>query len=296
MDPVSTDSTSDAVEQMKRTKWADDFIQNGMVTVEDALEVDFCEKVIAERLREAGTDPEDRSTWKRGWHALPASTAYPLSRVAPKAADALFEIVGASETLEFYAVPDNLIVNFPDRDTPWWPPSRWDTPGAGWHKDGDWFRHFLDSPEQAMLGIIFWRDVTERQGPTYVAMDSVAPVARFLSDHPEGLEPPLPVSSLVAQCRDFRPMTGRQGTIVWMHPFVVHCASVNATERLRIISNTSVMKRTPVRLSGEGTRTPLERSILNALDVDEFEFFPSGPRGRIDSEREKRWRAADSAK
>jgi hypothetical protein len=274
-------------------KWADEFLRTGMVAVQDALRTDFCEKVIAERLRGAGFDEHDRSTWGRGWHSLPASTAYPLEKVAPDAARALFEIVGEAETLKFYGLPDNLIVNFPDPDTPWWPPSRWESPGAGWHKDGDWFRHFLDSPEQALLGIVFWRDVTERQGPTYVVADSISPVAKLLANHPEGLEPPLPIKPIVGRCRDFRPLTGRQGTIVWAHPFMLHSASVNSTDRLRIISNTSVMKREPLRLSGDHVRTRLEQSILNALHVDELDFQISGNRARVSSERERRWGTSD---
>ncbi len=263
-----------------------------MITVEDALESDFCEEVVGKCLRGAGVDEHDASTWGRGWHSLPASTAYPLEEVAPSAARALFEVVGDAKTLKFYGLPDNLIVNFPDPDTPWWPPSSWESPGAGWHKDGDWFRHFLDSPEQALLGIVFWRDVTERQGPTYVVADSISPVARLLANHPEGLAPPLPMKAIVARCRDFRPLTGRQGTIVWAHPFLVHSASVNSTDRLRIISNTSVMKLEPLRLAGEDARTPLEQSILNALHVDEFDFQPTGDRGRVDSERARRWRTS----
>lgn len=31
-----------------------------------------------------------------------------------------------------------------------------------------------------MLGIIFWRDVTERQGPTYLLSDSIPAVTRLL--------------------------------------------------------------------------------------------------------------------
>ena len=98
------------------------------------------------------------------------------------------------------------------------------------------------------------------------------------------------IKPIVALCRDFRPLVGRQGTIVWAHPFLVHSASVNSTDRLRIISNTSVMKLEPLRLSGEDVKTPLEQSILNALHVDEFDFQPSGDRSRVDSERARRWR------
>ncbi len=273
-------------------QWSDDFLRNGMIVVEDALEPEFCEEVISKRFREMGFDENDPSSWEQGWHSLPVSTAYSLERVAPTAARALFEIVGQPETLSFYGLPDNLIVNFPDPEASWWPASQWDSPGAGWHKDGDWFRHFLDSPEQAMLGIVFWRDVTEHQGATYVALDSITPVARLLAGHPEGLDPPVPVKDIVTQCHDFRPMAGRQGTIVWAHPFMVHTASVNATDRLRIISNTSVMKREPLRLSGAGPRTALERSILNALDVEELDFRTAGRRDRVESERDRNWKTS----
>lgn len=270
--------------------WASEFLRNGMVVVEGALDRDFCETVIAARLADLGVVEEDRSTWRTGWHNTPATTAYPLESVAPKAAEALFEIVGDPETLKFHGLPDNLIVNFPDPTADWWPPERFDSPGSKWHKDGDWFRHYLDSPEQAMLGIVFWRDVTYRQGATYLAVDSIPAVARRLAAHPEGFEPPVPVADIVSACRDFRALTAPQGTIVWAHPFIVHSASVNATNSMRIISNTSVMKREPLRFSGPGPRTLLEKSVLAALNLSELEFEPTGQRSRVLSEREGRWR------
>jgi hypothetical protein len=193
--------------------------------------------------------------------------------------------------LAFGDLPDNLIVNFPDPAATWWAPDEWEAPGAGWHKDGDWFRHFLDSPEQGILGIVFWRDVTERQGPTYVVADSVAPVARLLLDHPEGVDPPVPVRAIVAASHDRRALTGAQGTIVWAHPFIVHSSSVNATDRLRIISNTTAMLRRPPRFAGPGERTPVERVVLAALGVEALDFVASGERKRIVPERERRWRS-----
>jgi hypothetical protein len=260
-----------------------------MVVVEAALDPEFCENVIARRLGEIGVVESDRSTWLSGWHNLPATTTYPLADVAPAAAAALDEIVGGRSELAFHDLPDNLIVNFPDPDARWWPPDEWDARNARWHKDGDWFRHFLDSPEQGLLGIVFWRDVDERQGATYVVADSIAPVARLLAAHPEGIAPPVPVHDIVAASGDRRALTGRQGTIVWAHPFLVHSASVNATDRLRIISNTSVMLRRPPVFSGPGPRTALERVVLDALGVDELEFRVTGDRARVVSERERRW-------
>jgi hypothetical protein len=210
--------------------------------------------------------------------------------VAPRAAEVLSGLVGAG-TVQFSGVQDNLIVNLPDADTPWFGPSDWWGDAAGWHKDGDWFRHFLDSPEQALLVVVFWRDVVERQGATYVAIDSIGPVARLLADHPEGLDPPAlggPVREILAGCRDFRALTGRQGDIVFAHPFLLHTASVNALTVPRVISNSSVMLCDPMCFDRADDRyTAVERSILAALGVDSFDFRATGPRGREDPRRRR---------
>lgn len=270
---------------------AEEFVRNGMVAVEDALAPEFCEAVVAARLAEIGVDERDRATWPTGRQHLAATTVYPLAEVAPAAAEVLHELVGGRDALTFGDLPDNLIVNYPDPQATWWAPHERDAPGASWHKDGDWFRHFLDSPEQGILGIIFWRDVTERQGATYIVADSIAPIARFLQAHPAGVNPGgFPIHDVLATARDFRALTGRQGTVVWAHPFIVHTASVNATDRLRVISNTTAMLREPLRFSGDGARTPVERVVLDALGTDSLEFRIAGERERIVPERERRWK------
>jgi hypothetical protein len=274
--------------------WSDEFLSTGMVVVEDALAPDFCEEVIARRFSELGISDSDSSTWPKGWQNLPVTTAYPLEDVAPSAAAALFELVGPKESLSFYNVPDNLIINFPDDPDLWWPPQLQHSAQAHWHKDGDWFRHFLDSPEQGMLGIIFWRDVAENQGPTYVLSDSIALVAELLAAHPEGLDPPIPILDIIDKSQQPMPLTGRQGTVVWAHPFLVHSSSINASDRMRIISNTSVVMRDPIELSGPNV-TPLGQSVLNALGVSGLDWRVSGKRERVVSERERRWRATDDA-
>jgi hypothetical protein len=277
-------------------RWGAEFVANGMVAVEDALDAAFCEEVVARRLADVGVDEVDRRTWPVGRHNMAATTSYPFDEVAPLALTALHELVGGADAVAFAGVSDNLIVNYPD-PAPWWPPQRWDAPSAGWHKDGDWFRHFLDSPEQGILGIIFWRDVTERPGPTYVAADSIGPIARFLAEHPEGIEPgSFPIREVLSGCRDFRPLTGRQGTVIWAHPFMVHTASTNATDRLRIISNTTAVLRRPLTFSDPGPRTPVEQVVLNALGVDELDFRITGDRQRIESERERRWKTEREAR
>jgi hypothetical protein len=271
----------------------DAFLRDGWVALPEALDAAWCEERVAEGLARLGVDEDDRATWPVGWHNTAPTGAPPIDDLAPAAAEVLHALVGGPGAIRFAGLPDNLIFNFPDPGATWWPPERWSTPGAGWHKDGDWFRHFLDSPEQGILGIVFWRDVTERQGPTYVAADSVGPVARYLRDHPEGVAPGgVPIDRILGECHKFRALTGEQGTIVLAHPFLVHTASVNATDRIRVISNTAVMLREPLRFDRvDGPPTPVEELILRGLGVDRLDFAATGSRERIPSERERRWRS-----
>ncbi len=71
-------------------------------------------------------------------------------------------------------------------------PAPWQPPSAqvkGWYKDGDWFVHFLDSPEQGLLTIVVWSDIRPTGAGRSSPATSVPVVARFLAEHPEGVRP-----------------------------------------------------------------------------------------------------------
>lgn len=271
----------------------EDFFSAGFVAIEGAMDSAFCESVVASAFARMDMDEMDRATWPIGRTNLAVTRNWDLDQVAPRAAAVLDELVG-SDAVAFSGVQDNLIVNLPDPASSWWPPADGARHVTGWHKDGDWFRHFLDSPEQGLLVIIFWRDVDEDQGATYIACDSIAPIARLLADHPQGMDPSElkePTERIIADCSDFRALTGRQGTIAFAHPFLVHTASVNGTTRPRLISNSSVMLREPMRFDrSDGAHSVLEQSILHHLGVDKLPFRPSGTRRKITSQRADRWR------
>lgn len=50
----------------------------------------------------------------------------------------------------------------------------------GWHVDGDFFVHFLDSPEQALLVIPCWSDVESNGGATWVTNDGIPRIGKIL--------------------------------------------------------------------------------------------------------------------
>ena len=49
-----------------------------------------------------------------------------------------------------------------------------------WHNDGDWFTHFLDSPEQALLVIPLFSDIKPKGGGTVICTDGIKLVAQLL--------------------------------------------------------------------------------------------------------------------
>ena len=161
----------------------------------------------------------------------------------------------------------------------------------GWHKDGDFFRHFLDSPEQGLLGIVIWSDIEPQSGGTFAAGDSVGPIARHLANHPDGL---LPVEAgfgdLIHQCSDFVEFTGRAGDVVLLHPYILHAASSNPSGRPRFITNPNVTLAEPMSFNRDDPAgySPVELAVLRALGVQRLDFRPTAPRERVVPEREAR--------
>jgi len=159
---------------------------------------------------------------------------------------------------------------------------------AGWHKDGDFFRHFLDSPEQGLLTIVLWSDIEHRGGGTFVAPDSVAPVARLLAERREGVLPDdLHYDELISQCTSFVEITGRLGDVVLMHPYMLHAVSQNHRGTARFITNPPIALREPMRFdrADPTERSPVERAVLRALGVERLDYRPAAARESVVPER-----------
>ena len=84
---------------------------------------------------------------------------------APKLWDAMCDLLGGPDKIcgGGSSWGHGLIVNLGDVEgcTEWLEPTELD----GWHVDGDFFTHFLDSPEQALLVVPMFTDVEKEQGP-----------------------------------------------------------------------------------------------------------------------------------
>jgi hypothetical protein len=51
---------------------------------------------------------------------------------------------------------------------------------TNWHCDGDFFVHFLDSPEQALLVIPCWSDVESNGGATWISNEGIPKIGKML--------------------------------------------------------------------------------------------------------------------
>src|SRR5688572_7943317 len=164
----------------------------------------------------------DPTTWPSGRMRPPESQRVSFESIAPKAWQAACELVGGAERiLEPCTWGDGFIINFGrEPGLEWHPPSATLREWNNWHKDGDFFRHFLDSPEQGLLVIGVFSDIEPGGGGTYLACDSVGHIARYLAEHPEGALPRgTPAQEIVGKCKDFVEATGNIGDVYLLHPF-----------------------------------------------------------------------------
>ncbi|GIX07519.1 MAG: hypothetical protein KatS3mg115_1922 [Candidatus Poribacteria bacterium] len=268
------------------------FLEKGYVHLEQVFPRELAEEWRALAFKRLGYDPDDPSTWVEARVHLPTLHRVRVKDVAPQAWGAICDLLGGEERIanaEHYSWGDGFIINFRlGADREWVPPG---PEVRGWHKDGDFFRHFLDSPEQGLLTIVIWSDIAPRSGGTFVATDSVPIVARFLAEHPEGVLPgQFPFQEMIRECREFVELTGRAGDVVLLHPYILHSASYNPSGRARFITNPPVALREPMNFNrpDPSEYSPVELAVLRGLGVKRYAFRPTAPRERIVPERVRR--------
>jgi hypothetical protein len=258
------------------------FLTRGHIVLHDCFPRDFAEQRTALAFERLDYDPNDPTTWQKKRIHMPAVEHTPMEILAPKAWQAACELLGGEERIHPCQLGNGFIINFGiGADQPWQPPS---AESPGWHKDGGFFRHFLDSPEQGLLTLILWSDIEPQGGGTFVACDSVPPVARYLCDHPEGtVLSDYNFGSLVSECNDFIEATGKIGDIVLLHPFMLHASSQNHSGKPRFLTNPPVQLKEPMNFDRPDPRdySLVEQAILRGLGVNRLEHEITGVRGRV---------------
>lgn len=270
------------------------FLDKGYLVLHDCLDTTIANRWIEEAYERLGYDKDNPATWQKDIIWMDHKNQLPVRDLAPRAWAAILDVVGGEDRLESQVMQieskhfstidssiwsDAFIVNFhKGADQPWQPPS---AKVGGWHKDGSYFKHFLDSREQALLTIVLWSDMLHQGGGTFVAPDSVRLMARYLSEHPEGVNPKdFKFQEMISQCTQFEEITGKAGDFVILHPFMLHASSQNVIGKPRFMSNPPIVLKEPMNLNRENSEdfSLLERATLHYLGLERLDFRPAALR------------------
>ena len=274
------------------------FLDKGYLVIKGALDPAQAQPWIDRAYARLGYSPTDPSTWEKDIVWMDHENHALIRDMAPKAWDALLDVIGGEDRLEpeVYQMPptghftsvnsfewtDAFIVNFRrGADQPWQPPS---PATKGWHKDGSYFRHFVDSREQALLTIVCWSDMRHQGGGTFVAPDSTRVIAKLLAEHPEGIPAQaFDFKAIAAQCTQFEEITGAAGDFVILHPYMLHASSQNVLGLPRFMSNPAIILKEPMNLNRENPAdfSLLEKATLHYLGVDRLDFQPQHQREAV---------------
>jgi hypothetical protein len=272
---------SSSLEAVFSAEELEGFHSDGYILIREAFPKAKAEAMVDMLWARCGYDPEDPETWTEARIGMPAMHHVAVQDFAPRAWAGICQLMGGAERVVQPARwGDSFITQFGILPGECWQPP---SPAVGgWHKDGDFFRHFLDSPEQGLLEIVFWTDVQPGGGATFVAFDSIPVVAQRLLGHPEGLLPAeLNEAGMVRECRRFGELTGRAGDVALIHPYMLHTGSPNPLHCPRVITNPPMVFREPMRFDDPEQMSPVESAIMRALGVERLDFRPTSPREAV---------------
>jgi hypothetical protein len=259
-----------------------DFIENGFLKIESGFPAEVAHEWAGTAFDRLGIDADDKSTWNVDRVHMPGSRSVGVAEFAPKVWAAACELCGGEDrVVSPWKWGNGFIVNLGERSSEPWQAASAECPG--WHKDGDFFLHFLDSPEQGLLTLVLWTDVVHQGGPTYLAADSVGVIARYMANHPEGVEPNgFDFKARIRECERFTEATGKAGDVYLIHPYAMHAVSQNILRVARIITNPPITLREPMQFDRpDGAYSPVERAVLAGLGVERYSFTPAAERRKI---------------
>jgi hypothetical protein len=231
---------------------------------------------------------------------MPWHHAFSVADFAPKAWSGICQLVGgasrANETASTWK--DGFIVNLgtPAGHNKVIKPQEL----TGWHVDGDFFVHYLDSPEQALLVIPLWSDIVPGGGGTMICPPAIDLIAKHLYKHPEGVSPRMTpraenpefkqetsglkwYNEIAASMADdaFVEATGVVGDVYLLHPLMMHSASNNQMRKIRVITNPPVSIKEPFCFDRkDGDYSLVERKTMRAIGKERL------PGWKIQGERQ----------
>lgn len=278
------------------------FLTHGWLKIPGAFTPEQAETITANVWTRLGMSPTDKSTWNQVRINMPHHSEFDASEFAPRAWQAICELCGGEERINPATKmwKDSLIVNLGSAEREGKPVHPRDL--EGWHVDGDFFVHYLDSPEQGLLVIPLFTDILPDGGGTVICPEAIPKVARHLYEHPEGVSPRMTprgqpgfkkekdlawFNALARESTQFVEAHGKTGDVFLLHPLMLHSASSNALRNVRIITNPPISLKEPHVFDREdGDYSLVELATLRALCKERLEGWKiAAPREGVVPER-----------
>lgn len=243
----------------------DTFIRSGWLVIADLIPAPLVAKIrplIEARLAAVTDLAELRSKPWAGYLLKDSPVGPPTDQVVnPRYRTIIDDLCGAGRTQLWGEGLGYMPIRFPEAGTTW--------SAKELHVDGIHFHHHVDSREQGLIAVELWTDIAPQGGGTALVEGSHHLISRLLAAaEPEGLD----CASLGAQARaaaSHLPVIethGRAGSVLFMHPHLLHGSSTNLSQQVRIAGNHCVTLREPMDLSRPADQlSPVEWSIVHAL-------------------------------
>ena len=156
------------------------FLNHGWVKVPNCFTQADADDLTSTLWTRLGMSPTNKATWTKERIHMPSQRSFDASRFAPKAWAAICKLLGGEDRIADWTRTwkDSWIVNLgtPAGEGHPVPPHRL----YDWHVDGDFFMHYLDSPEQALLVIPIFKPIKPNGGGTIICPDAIKAVAKHL--------------------------------------------------------------------------------------------------------------------
>ncbi|CAL5870854.1 uncharacterized protein PFLUO_LOCUS5095 [Penicillium psychrofluorescens] len=288
------------------------WLEHGFIKVEGCFSREAAEQFTSSLWTRLGASPDDKSTWPTAKLNMPAHTSVRIEDFAPKAWHVMCELVGGEDRMADWCKTwrDGWIVNLGKPEFRSTDPLDFRSLD-NWHNDGDWFVHFLDSGEQALLVIPLFSDIEPKGGGTVICTDGIGLVAKHMYDHPAGTTPFLAPNGTpdlqgperrnqwmnwisdpeATRDESFHEATGKVGDVYFLHPLMLHSASRNLLRTVRVITNPPVAVKEPFNFNRLDPKeySLVEKKILRDLGRPEGlpEWKITAPRALLTPRRIK---------
>ncbi|GFZ45897.1 hypothetical protein JCM24511_03630 [Saitozyma sp. JCM 24511] len=252
------------------------FLDHGWVKVDGGVPSEHIRAWTENAFVRLGWDEHDKSTWTEEAYHMPRHREVKHSQHMPKAWGVASELVGGKDRWDddiFSTSGDSLIVNVGSEHTAGQRVHPRDT--GNWHIDGDWFDHYLDSSDQALLTVCLYTDVVPDGGPTLICPKALPRVLQWLYDHPEGGYS----NQVLLDCmkdideKDFVYLTGTAGDVFFGHPMMPHSKSRNHLRRFRAICNPTTTLVAPLNFNRQD---PDDYSLVEQYTLRALGRWPQG--------------------